>query len=146
MWTACILGLALVALICCGAVGAAGAGGPGNGDWLVGNWSNRHNKLQIRRDGDALKWVLHRERHKSEKWGEKPAATFAGNVVEVTANFVRLQGIYEYSERARQIGSPIEYSLTLEADNRLSGELFGYARSREPVMFIRSAKDAAGRQ
>lgn len=146
MWTACFRWFALVALICWGALGSAGAGDPGNGDWLVGNWSNRYNKLEIRRDGDALTWVLHRERHASEKWGEKPAAKFAGNVVEVTANFVRLQGIYEYSERARQIGSPIEYSLTLDAGDRLSGELFGYARSREPVMFIRSAKDASGRQ
>jgi hypothetical protein len=138
--------LALLALIGYSAAGSAGGGDAGNGDWLVGNWSNRYNKLEIRRDGDALKWVLHRERHASEKWGEKPAARFAGDVGEVTERFARLKGIYEYSERARQIGSPIEYSLTLDAGNRLSGELFGYARSREPVMFTRSAKDRAAGQ
>ncbi|MEK7370767.1 MAG: hypothetical protein AAB265_04850 [candidate division NC10 bacterium] len=119
---------------------AQGAPAAPAGQWLLGSWVNPYNTLTFTREGSVVTWVMSRVRHPSQQWSMKDAAEFSGTVVSVSETAVELDGRYDVSTNPRHVGARMQYWLTREGADVLSGEGLGVARTPFPVSFRRAPR------
>lgn len=103
-----------------GALGASGA-------WLIGRWTMPLHTLDIRRDGDGLRWDWEREPGvHSQIWGgDKAPARVTGHVVSVSGCAAELRGYYVWSSSGPIVGRAMTLKPTLIHPRGMRGQMLG---------------------